>query len=90
MSSEKRLLELGALTADRVLEIGSARHGSLRVMLATAWQIGLELGLSMGIDDVAAAREFRATLWEAVGHGPRERAEVIERARWLLGREGES
>lgn len=82
---EARILELGARTAEAIVA-HPARSG--RVMLAAAWQMGLEVGLAAGVADVALARATLHALWDAVGHGPRERAEIEERARWLLEEAG--
>jgi hypothetical protein len=82
---EARLMELGTRTASAVIDHGLRRAPvSLSVMVATAWQMGLELGLAAGIEDVALARVVQAAIADAVGHGPAERAEVGRRAAYLL------
>ena len=48
---EARILELGAETARVVLRHGWEREAPGRVIVATAWQVGLELGLTIGIED---------------------------------------
>lgn len=79
------IMELGAATARAVLQhVQRRREPSAMVALVTAWQMGLEVGLAAGVEDVALARVLRDELADSVGHGPEERAEILERAVCLL------
>lgn len=82
---DRAIMELGAATARAVLDHGRRRgDASAAVLLVTAWHMGLEVGLTAGVEDVALARVIRDELSDSVGHGPAERAEIVQRASRLL------